>query len=96
MSGVLELAQFVEADAVAQVDVGGGRVDTELDAQLAPGLVGGGQFRLEGALRKDLDGAHGKVCDETGIGHVVPSRSRGGGPQGRMIPQAPRRLCSQQ
>ena len=33
MAGVLELAQLLEHDGVAEVDVGGGRVEPELDAQ---------------------------------------------------------------
>ena len=76
-------------DGVAEVDVGGRGVDAELDAQLAALALGGGELRLEGALGKDLDGADGKVCDETGVGHGSLLGVGEAGPQGRMIPQAP-------
>ena len=36
MAGLLELAQLLEHDRVAEVDVGRGRVDAELDPQRPP------------------------------------------------------------
>ena len=57
MAGVLELAQLLEHDGVAEVDVGGGRVDPELDAQRAAL----GDPPLEGAGGQAVDRVPGQV-----------------------------------
>ena len=51
MAEVLELAQLLQDDRVAEVDVGRGRVEAELDAQLAPLARGLRELALEAALR---------------------------------------------
>ena len=61
MAEVLELAQLAEHDRVAEVDVGSGGVDPELDAQGTPGLRSGGELGREGAAREALDGVPGEV-----------------------------------
>ena len=58
---VLELAQLLQHDRVAEVDVGRGRVDPELDAQLAPVARGGRQLGLQAALGQALDGVARQV-----------------------------------
>ena len=51
MAGLLELAQLLEHDGVAEVDVGGGRVDAELDPQ---GAIAG-ELLLELPRRQHVD-----------------------------------------
>ena len=70
VAGVLELAELVEDHGVAQMDVGGRGVDAELDAQRAALALGEGELGLESAVGEHVDGADGKVCDETGVDHA--------------------------
>ena len=67
--GVLELAQLVEDDGVAEVDVGRRGVDAELDAQRPALALGEVELGLEGALGQHLDGADHEVVDEAPVGH---------------------------
>ena len=53
VAGVLEVAQLAQHDRVAEVDVGRGRVDPQLDAQRAPER----ELALELARRQHLGGA---------------------------------------
>ena len=69
MPGVLELAELVEDDGVAEVDVGGGGVDAELDAQRPALPLGKVELGLERAFGKHLDGADHEVVDEAAVGH---------------------------
>ena len=57
MAGGLELAQLLEHDDVAEVDVRRRRVDAELDAQ-RPSL---GEALGELAVRQHVDGAEGRA-----------------------------------
>ena len=71
VAGVLELAQLAEHDRVAQVDVGRGRVDPELDAQRAAerqlALELAGREHVDRAGRKALGVAHARA---EGLGEV--------------------------
>jgi hypothetical protein len=67
--GVLELAQLVEDDRVAEVDVRRRGVDAELDAQRPALALGEVELGLEGAFGQDLDGADHEVVDEATVGH---------------------------
>ena len=69
MAGVLELAQLVEDDGVAEVDVGRRGVDAELDAQRPALALGEVELGLERALGEHLDGADHEVVDEAAVGH---------------------------
>ena len=51
MAEVLELAQLLQHDRVAEVDVGRGRVQAELGAQLAPLARGGLELAPAGRPR---------------------------------------------
>ncbi len=57
MAGGLELAELLEDDDVAEVDVGGGRVDAELDPQRPPGS----EPALELPGRQHIDRPEGQV-----------------------------------
>ncbi len=76
MTRVLELAQLVEDHGVAEVQVRRRGIDAELDAQGPPLPLGEGELLLQGAVGKDLDGAHHEVVDEARIDHVVRLRCR--------------------
>ncbi|GAB4180296.1 MAG: hypothetical protein Fur0032_21200 [Terrimicrobiaceae bacterium] len=57
VSGILELTEFVENDTVAEVNIWGGGIDTQLDAEGAAfGQFGGKFFTTDDAL-----GARGQV-----------------------------------
>ena len=78
VAGVLELAQLVEDDGVAEVDVRGRGVHAELDAQRTPLALGEVELGLERALREHVDGADHEVVDEAAVGHgSVLSRGYG-------------------
>ena len=85
VAGVLELAQLVEDDGVAEVDVRRRGVDAELDAQRPPLALGEVELGLERSLREHVDGADHEVVDEAAVGHgSVLSRGYGSsdGPAG--------------
>ena len=71
MAEVLELAQLLQDDRVAEVDVGRRRVEAELHAQLA--TVAGGllELALEPPLRQGVDGVAGQERGGVrgGLGH---------------------------
>ncbi len=69
MPGVLELAQLVEDDRVAEVDVRRRGIDAELDAQRPALALGERKLGLESALGENLDGADEEVVDESAVGH---------------------------
>ena len=60
MAEVLELAQFLQHDGVAEMDVGRGRVQPELDAQLAALAFGQGELGLQAAPRQGIGGVAGE------------------------------------
>jgi hypothetical protein len=62
---VLELPQLLQDDRVAEVDVGGGRVEAELDAQRSPCPSGLLEARGKGSHRQ---GVRGVPRQEVGIG----------------------------
>jgi len=70
MAGVLELPQLVEDDGMAEMDVRRGGIDAELDAQLPALALGERELLFQGAVGKDLHGAHTQICDETLVGHT--------------------------
>ena len=76
MTGILKLAQLVEDDRVAEVQVGSRGIHAELDAQRPPLPLGEGELLFEGAVWQDLDGAHHQVVYETRVDHVVRLRCR--------------------
>ncbi len=64
MAGVLKGAHPLERDRVADVDLGRGDVDAELDPQ-RPTL---GELPVELALGKDVDGVPSEVFDDAAHG----------------------------
>jgi hypothetical protein len=58
---ILELAQLLQHDGVAEVDVGGRRVQAELDAQLPSLALGEGELGLQAPARKGVGGVAGEV-----------------------------------
>ena len=77
MAGVLELAQLVEDDRVAEMDVGSRGVDAELDAQRPALALGEVELRLERALGEHVDGADHEVVDEARSATARSSRGFG-------------------
>ena len=59
MALVLERAHPLQRDAAADVDIGRGDVDPELDAQRAAE----GELALEAPFRKDVDGVPRQLFD---------------------------------
>ena len=57
MARVLELAQLLQHDGVAEMDVGGGRVEPELDPQRAAF----GEPSLEGSVGEAVDRVAGEM-----------------------------------
>src|SRR5690606_13837754 len=88
---VLELAHLVQQHRVAQVQVGGGRVEPGLDPQRAPQLEPG----LQLLALEDLVGAAGEQLQgggvEVGLGHGIAAR--GGGIRGVMPVKGSRKGC---
>ncbi len=68
MAGVLELAQLLQHDGVAEVDVGGGRVEPELDPQRA--ALGEAAFERPGG--QAIDRISGEVGGQVGGGFGHP------------------------
>jgi hypothetical protein len=78
VAGVLELAELVEDDRVAQVDVGSRGVDAELDPQRAALALGEAELALERAFGQHVDGADHEIVEEAAVGHgSVLSRGYG-------------------
>jgi hypothetical protein len=67
---VLELAQFLEDDGVAEVDVGGGGVEPELDAE-RPAF---GEPTLERPARQAVDRIPDEVGGLVGRGFCHPAQ----------------------
>ena len=82
MPGVLELAELVEDDGVAEVDVRRRGVHAQLDAQRPLFALGEVELGLERSLREHVDGADHEVVDEAAVGHGSVL-SRGYGKLGR-------------
>jgi len=93
--GILELAQLVEYHGVAEMDVWGGGIDAQLHAQLAALALGERELLFEGAVGKDVDGAHTQIVDESLVCHehvsercgMRPHIHGGLGRPWRMIPE---------
>ncbi len=68
MAGPLERRHPLERDRVADVDVRGGDVDPELDAQGPTGR----ELALELPVGEHVDGVACQVVDEIGGGHGRP------------------------
>jgi hypothetical protein len=64
MPELLELAQFLEDDAVAEVEVGGGGIDAEFGAERGAAL----EFLEQFALAEDAGGAAGEDLELFGGG----------------------------
>ena len=73
MAGVLERAQLRQHDAVAEVDVGAGRVDAELEPQRAPL----GELLGQPALGQRVDRAGEQVPSVAASSAAPAGASRG-------------------
>ena len=96
MAGVLELAQLVEDDGVAEVDVRSRGVDSELDAQRTPLALGAVELGLERPLGEHVDGADHEVVEESAVGHgsvLSNGYGRSDGPAGGSSSGSPRRAA---
>ena len=73
MAEVLELAELLQDDRVAEVDVGRGRVEAELRAELPPLARGLLELALQAPLREGVDGVAGEERRGVRGGGVHPA-----------------------